>query len=172
LHITIFKIQKLVVDFFIFVCHNKQKRGIEGLVRMEFEYRSVPLVKRVCDTLEREINNAVRSQGVTYSQIQLLLRLHEAEAGTLPLKELEARLGVSQAAVARLVKHLAQKGYVTVLNDARDGRVKHAGITPLGTAKCDDAHGHMDAIERKLGLTGIEARLFHELLQKVSENLR
>jgi DNA-binding MarR family transcriptional regulator len=139
---------------------------------MEFEYRSVPLVKRVCDALEREINNAVRSQGVTYSQIQLLLRLYEAEAGALPLKELEARIGVSQAAVARLVKHLAQKGFVTVLNDPRDGRVKHAKITPRGTMKCDDAYWHMDAIERKLGLTSIEARLFHELLQKISENLK
>jgi DNA-binding MarR family transcriptional regulator len=135
------------------------------------EYRSVPLVKRVCDALEREVNNAVRSQGVTYSQIQLLLKLSETESGELPLKELEARLNVSQAAIAGLVKRLVQKGFTDLVDDPGDKRVKHARITAAGVVKCDEAHEHMDAIERKLGLTDIEARLFYELLCKVSGNL-
>ena len=139
---------------------------------MEPEYRSVPLIKQVCDGVEREINNALRQQNVTYSQIQLLLRLSEAEDGSLPFKELEGRLGVSQAAVARLVKFLASKGFLTVTNDPSDGRVKHAQITSLGRLKCDEAHEHMDNIERKLGLTPVEAQLFYELLRKIRENLK
>ena len=137
------------------------------------EYRTVPLVKYVCDALEREVNNAVRSQGLTYSQIQLLLRLSEADGATLALKELETRLGVSQATVAGLVKRLEAKGFVELLDDASDKRVKHARLTPLGAGKCDEAHEHMDAIELKLtrGLTDIEARLLHDLLRKAHESL-
>ena len=135
------------------------------------EYRNVPLVKRVCDALEREINNAVRAQGMTYSQIQFLLRLSEADGGALPLKELEAMLSVSQAAIAGLSKRLEQKDYIVSYRDAMDKRVKHAKITPLGLLKCSEAHEHMDAIENALGLTTIEARLFNELLHKAGDNL-
>jgi DNA-binding MarR family transcriptional regulator len=138
------------------------------------EYRSVPLVKQVCDALEREVNNAVRSQGLTYSQIQLLLRLSETISGTLSFKELEAKLNVSQAAVAGLVKRLEHKCFVTVLDDTKDGRVKHAKLSERGAAKCVKAHEHMDAIELKLtvGLTDIEAKLFYDLLRKTYDNLK
>ena len=139
---------------------------------MELEYRSVPLIKQVCDGVEREINNALREQNVTYSQMQLLLRLSEVGNGSLPFKELEALLGVSQAAVARLVKFLEQKDFLTVEEDLNDRRVKHARITPLGQSKCDEAHEHMDNIERKLGLTPVEAQLLYELLRKIRENLK
>jgi DNA-binding MarR family transcriptional regulator len=138
------------------------------------EYRSVPLVKQLCDALEREVNNAVRSQRLTYSQIQLLLRLAEAVDGTLSFKELEARLNVSQAAAAGLVKRLEQKGFLVTLDDVGDGRVKHAKITERGAAKCVESHEHMDAIELKLtaGLTDIETKLFYDLLRKTYSNLK
>ena len=138
------------------------------------EYRSVPLVKLVCDALTREVNNAVRSQGLTYSQIQLLLRLSETDGGVLSLKELEARLNVSQAAVAGLVHRLEQKRFVTILDDAHDKRVKHAQITTLGMAKCDEAHEHMDTIELKLTkeFTDTEVKLLYDLLKKSHFNLK
>ena len=135
------------------------------------KYRNVPLVKRVCDALEREINNAVREQAMTSSQIQFLLRLSEAEDEALTLKELEAKLSVSQAAIAGLTKRLEQKGYIASYNDLADKRVKHAKLTQLGQHKCSEAHEHMDAIENALGLTTIEARLFNELLNKANENI-
>ena len=137
------------------------------------EYRSVPLVKQVCDALEREINNGVRAQGLTYSQIQLLLRLSETDDATLALKALEAQLAVSQATIAGLVKRMQVKGFIELLDDATDGRVKHARLTALGAAKCDEAHEHMDEIERKLtnGFTDIEAQVLHDLLRKSQRNL-
>lgn len=137
------------------------------------EYRSVPLVKQVCDALEREVNNAVRAQGLTYSQIQFLLRLSETDGETLALKALESRLGVSQATIAGLAKRLEGKGFIVLLDDATDKRVKHAHLTALGAAKCDEAHEHMDAIESKLtrGLTDIETRLLHDLLRRAQDNL-
>ncbi|MBQ8831479.1 MAG: MarR family transcriptional regulator [Oscillospiraceae bacterium] len=139
---------------------------------MDLEHRNVPLIKQVADGVEREINNALRQQNVTYSQIQLLLRLSETESGSMPFKALEEKLGVSQAAVARLVKFLASKGYLTVSEDPNDRRVKHAHIAPLGKSKCDEAHEHMDSIERALGLTTVEAHLLYELLSKVRQNLK
>lgn len=108
---------------------------------MDLKYRNVPLIKQVCDAVEREINNALRQQNVTYSQIQLLLRLSESEDGKLPFKVLEERLGVSQAAVARLVKFMEAKGFLTVAGSPADKRVKQAQITALGQFKCDEAHG-------------------------------
>jgi DNA-binding MarR family transcriptional regulator len=138
------------------------------------EYRSVPLVKQVCDSLEREVNNAVRSQGLTYSQIQLLLRIESAGGGGLPLKTLEEKLNVSQATVAGLAKRLARKGFAELAGDLRDKRVKRAKITPLGVGKCDEARAHMDAIERRLtyGFSEIESRIFFDLLRKARNNLR
>ena len=138
------------------------------------EYRSVPLVKQICDALEREVNNAVRAQGLTYSQIQFLLRLSETDDGALSLKELEERLNVSQATVAGLGRRLVQKGFIELQYDANDRRVKHARITARGAFKCDEAHEHMDAIERKLtaGLSDTEIRQFNDLLYRARESLK
>ena len=135
------------------------------------EIRGVPLIKQVDEALEREINNAVRSQGVAYAQIQLLFKLHAAEDGVLPFKELERCLSVTQATIAGTVKRLKNKKLIEVIDDPTDGRVKHARITAAGRAVCNDAKVHMDEIERRLvsGLTDIEARIFLELLRKVSE---
>jgi DNA-binding MarR family transcriptional regulator len=133
------------------------------------EIRGVPLIKQIDEALEREINNSVRSQGVTMAQIQLLLKLAAAEDGKLPFKELERRCAVSQATIAGTIRRLKDKKLIEVLDDPTDGRVKHAKITAAGAAACDDAHEHMDAIERRLvsGLTEIEGRLFLELLRRV-----
>ncbi|MDR1588940.1 MAG: MarR family transcriptional regulator [Oscillospiraceae bacterium] len=138
------------------------------------EYRSVPLVKQVCEALEREVNNAVRSQGLTYSQIQLLLRLEGAEDGGLPLKALEEMLNVSQATVVGLAKRLTRKGFAELAGDPRDKRAKRVRLTPLGAVKCEEAHAHMDAIERKLngGFTEIETRILFDLLRKAGDNFR
>ncbi|MDR0906607.1 MAG: MarR family transcriptional regulator [Oscillospiraceae bacterium] len=138
------------------------------------EIRGVPLIKQIDGALEREINNRVRSQGVTLAQIQLLLTLSAAENGTLPFKELERRCAVSQATIAGILKRLKDKKLVEVLDDPTDGRVRHAQITAAGLAACGDAHVHMDALERRLvsGLTEIEARLFLELLRKVSSAIK
>lgn len=138
------------------------------------EIRGVPLIKQVSVAVERNVNNRVRSQGSTISQIQLLLRLEDADGGVLSFKELERRLDVSQAAVAGLIKRLKGKKLLEVIDDPVDGRIKHAKITAAGMQTCRDAHGHMDAIERALvsGLTDIEARLFLELLRKVGESLK
>jgi DNA-binding MarR family transcriptional regulator len=135
------------------------------------EIRGVPLIKQVDEALEREINNALRSQGVAYAQIQLLLKLHAAEDGVLPFKELERCLSVTQATIAGTVKRLKNKKLIEVIDDPTDGRVKHARITAAGRSVCNDAKVHMDEIERRLvsGLTDIEARIFLELLRKVSE---
>ncbi|MDR0861621.1 MAG: MarR family transcriptional regulator [Oscillospiraceae bacterium] len=133
------------------------------------EIRGVPLIKQIDEALEREVNNRVRAQGVTLAQLQLLLKLRAAENGVLPFKELERRCSVSQATITGIVRRLKEKKLVEVIGDATDGRVKLAQITAAGIAACDDAHEHMDAIERRLlsGLTDIEARLFLELLRKV-----
>ncbi len=136
---------------------------------MEIEFRNVPLIKQVCDRVTREINNALRKQDVTYSQIQMLLRLFEA-GEPLSFKELEKRLGVSQAATARLANFLAAKGYLNIKDDLSDGRVKRAELTAIGEYKCCEAHSYMDAIELNLGLTPIEAAIFHELMKKILES--
>ena len=160
------------IDNCIEVVYNVGEIKLNERRNTMLEYRSVPLVKQLCDALEREVNNAVRSQGLTYSQIQLLLRLSEVESVTLACKELEERLNVSQATVAGLAKRLEAKGYVEMLDDDADRRVKHVKLTALGAAKCDEAHGHMDAIEMKLkrSLSELEAQILHALLIRVCGN--
>jgi DNA-binding MarR family transcriptional regulator len=138
------------------------------------EIRGVPLIKKVATAVERDVNNRVRSQRTTVSQVQMLLRLERAEGGMLSFKELERMLDISQAATAGLLKRLKEKKLVEVTDDPTDGRIKHAQITPLGLQTCAEAREHFDAMERSLvsGLTDLEARMFLELLQKVSETVK
>ena len=137
------------------------------------EYRSVPLVKQVCNALDREVNNAVRAQELTSSQIRLLLELAKAN-GSLSFKELEERIGVSQATIAGLVRRLTQKGFIELRDDADDRRVKHAQFTVRGETKCIEARKHIDEIERTLtaGMTEAEVKQLFLLLSKARENLK
>ncbi len=131
------------------------------------------LIKQVCGELEKRANNALRSQGLTMSQMAALLEVDKA-GGQMPLKGLERRLRVAQSTAAGIVSRLEQKGFLESFGSPSDKRVKMIRITPLGGQCCRDADRGMEETEAQLlaGLTETEKGILLSLLEKVHRSLK
>lgn len=132
------------------------------------------LFKQIHDSLEKQANNSLRSQGLTMVQMSVLIELNLTPEKQLPLKEIERRLHVAQSTAAGIVARMEQKGLVEGFGDAKDRRIKMLRITPAGESCCQLAEQNMAETEASLlrGLTEKERSLLLELLQKVAENLQ
>ena len=132
------------------------------------------LIKKINDELEKNANNALRAQDLTFSQIHALLELDAAPDGQLPLKELERRLHVAQSTAAGIVSRLERKGLVQAFGDPEDRRVKVVKITSEGVERVQKADLDRIQAEKLLlsGLTETEKSIFYSLLKKVCDTLR
>lgn len=132
------------------------------------------LIKQIHDTLEKNVNNSMRAQGMTLAQFGVLLMLRQTENRELSLKELEQGLHVAQSTAAGLVSRLEQKGMVEGFADPADRRSKRVRMAEVGIACCEEADQNMKLTEEKLlsGLTETERLIFHSLLQKVQKTMK
>ena len=131
------------------------------------------LIKKIHDEIEKQANALLRQQGLTLSQMNVLMELEAIADHQLTLKELEGLLHVAQSTAAGIVMRLEQKGFVESFTDESDRRVKKVTITPAGLECCKNAASDVKDIETKLlsGLTESEKVLFLDLLKKVFQAL-
>lgn len=130
------------------------------------------LIKKIHDALEKNMNNKLRANDLTFAQIQMLLTLQNEENGISCLKKLEKTLHIAQSTTVGIVKRLEHKGLVEGYNDSEDKRIKLVKITPAGKAVCHEAQSDMDENKQRLlnGLTKSESEQLQILLQKVYKN--
>ena len=132
------------------------------------------LIKQIHDEMEKNANNAMRSQDMTMAQLDALMELNQVPEKQLSLKELERRLHIAQSTTVGIITRLEQKGFVEGFGNPADRRIKlvritSAGIDCLMVAK----EGRTEAEEKLLaGLTETERHIFFTLLKKVRDTLR
>ena len=131
------------------------------------------LIKQISEALDKNINKALKEDGLTHSQLMLMIFLSEAEEKKLPFKELEKKLGVAQPTVVGIISRLEQKGFVSTMGDASDKRVKLVELTDSGMEKCRHTHEFATRAEEKMlsGITDKEKNQLNDLLKKVRNNL-
>ncbi len=127
------------------------------------------LIKHIHCAMQKNANNELREEDLTFAQVHLLFILQRQPEGTCPLKDLEKKLGIAQSTTAGLVKRSAEKGLVELLDDPTDRRVKLAHITEKGLKVCDDTVEKIRRSEERMVklLTPEEANTLVELLGKV-----
>lgn len=96
------------------------------------------LIKHIHCAMQKTANNELRAEDLTFAQVHLLFTLQRQPGGQCLLKELEKKMGVAQSTTAGLVKRSGEKGFVELLDDPSDRRVKLARITEKGLQVCDD----------------------------------
>lgn len=131
------------------------------------------LLKMINDEMEKNANNVLRAQDLTFSQVGALLELDIAPEGQLPLKELEKRLHVAQSTMAGIISRLERKALVEPFGDPEDRRIKLVRITQTGRERVQAASRHRSQAEEHLlsGLTETERSIFYTLLKKVCDSL-
>lgn len=132
------------------------------------------LLKKINDELEKNANNALRSQDLTLTQLGALLELNSAADGQLTLKELEKRLHIAQSTAAGIVSRLERKALVASFGDLEDRRIKIVKITSAGIERVQKTDSHRIKAEERLlsGLTETEKSIFYSLLKKVCDTLQ
>ena len=81
------------------------------------------LIKHIHCAMQKDANNELRAEDLTFAQVHLLFTLQRQPDGTCPLKGLEKKMGVAQSTTAGLVKRSAEKGFVELLDDPRSRAV-------------------------------------------------
>lgn len=131
------------------------------------------LVKQIHDRLEKHANNTLRSKGLTFMQMSILMVLQETPEKQLSMKEMERHFQVAQSTIAGIVARLEQKGFVEAFGDASDKRIKLVHITCAGEACCEESvHYKKEAEEMLLqGFSKEERAIFNSLLVRVANNV-
>ncbi|HBI60173.1 MAG TPA: MarR family transcriptional regulator [Lachnospiraceae bacterium] len=131
-------------------------------------------IKQINSALEKDANNTLRKQDLTFAQVSALLAIRDFPEQKISLKELEKILHVAQSTTAGIINRLEQKGFVTAFGDSSDKRIKLVQMTSLGETYCQEAEQNMKRAEERLlsGLTETERSIFKTLLQKVRDTLQ
>lgn len=139
---------------------------------MDETKRCGALIKQINDELEKNANNALRSQDLTLTQMGALVELASMEGYEMSLKELEKKLHVAQSTAAGIVSRLERKGLVESFGNLKDRRVKIVRLTKAGLERVRASDSHRLHAEEQLlsGLTETEKDIFFALLKKVRDS--
>lgn len=109
------------------------------------------LLKELADALERKSNQfATQEDGLTSSQVRVLLMLNRTDGHTLSFSKLKERLNIAQPTVWGLVKRLEAKGVVTTHDNPNDARARLVTMTDVGQKAFETARKHMQQLESSL----------------------
>lgn len=127
------------------------------------------LIKRIHCAMQKNANNELREEDLTFAQVHLLFILQKEPEGQCFLKTLEKKMGVAQSTMAGLVKRSEEKGFVEYIEDPADRRVRLARITEKGRGVCRDTEDKIRRSEERMVslMTEEEAAVLCELLKKV-----
>lgn len=131
------------------------------------------LLKQIHDNMDRHANRNLKPQGLTFSQMRLLVLLYVRPSAPSQ-KELEEQMGVTHPTVVGLIKRLEGKGLVRCGFDSRDKRVKSVYLTEEGRGFMCKVRQHHDLMESKItaGMCPEEIERLREGLCKVLQNVR
>ncbi|MGN1399545.1 MAG: MarR family winged helix-turn-helix transcriptional regulator [Erysipelotrichaceae bacterium] len=127
------------------------------------------LFKQIHSELEKNANNTLRKDGLTMSQIRVLMSLSKAEGNQIEQKKLEQSMHIAQSTATGIVKRLQQKGFIEGFTSENDKRIKMIRITPKGMGCFQKAEQNMKKVEAVLTsvLTDTENDILISLLQKI-----
>lgn len=120
------------------------------------------LIKHIHCAMQKNANNELRAEDLTFAQVHLLFTLERQPDQCCLMKELERKMEVAQSTIAGLVKRCAEKGLVDYREDTEDRRAKYVHITEKGLQVCSDT---VEKIRRS------EARMIKLLSEEESEEL-
>jgi DNA-binding MarR family transcriptional regulator len=115
-----------------------------------------------------EFTREVAEQDLSFSQLKTLLLLAEHD-GTLPVKDVAERLGISLPAASRAVDSLVRRGLAERAEDPTDRRMKQVRTTGKGDRLMERlVAARIRSFERLLdGFTGTERRKLGDALDEI-----
>ncbi len=116
----------------------------------------------------------LRQDGLTMTQVGVLMLLDDTPGQELPLKEIEKYMKVAQSTAAGVITRLEQKDLIESFGDPGDKRIKLVRLTSRGKQCCKTAEENMNIAEEHLlsSLTETERKDFRIMLGKVRDTIK
>lgn len=87
-----------------------------------------PVMKKICEEMDRRANLEIKKYHLTISQARVILFLAEKEEKTVTQKELEDYLQVSHPTTVTIIKSMEAKRMVETFLDDADRRMKNVKL--------------------------------------------
>lgn len=140
------------------------------------ERRSQPIgftVKQINNVFEKDLNEKLRTIGITASQCAVLDYLFHTNQEEVSQRDVERHLSLKNPTVTGLLKRLDEKGFIFCVPNAVDKRKKNIYLTE----KAYDIQRRMEADRRKMdremtrGMTKKEIAALTRGLEKMLYNI-
>lgn len=131
------------------------------------------LIKQINNVFEKELNDRLRTVGITSSQCAVLDYLFHSNKEEVNQRDIERNLNLKNPTVTGLLKRLDEKGYVLCVPNEEDKRKRNIYLTE----KAYDIQRRMEADRKKLdkrltmGLTKKEVAAVTRALEKMLYNI-
>lgn len=131
------------------------------------------LVKQINNVFEKELNERLRTIGITSSQCAVLDYLFHTNKEEVNQRDVERNLNLKNPTVTGILKRLDEKGYILCVPNEEDRRKKNIYLTE----KAYDIQRRMEADRKKLdkrltmGLTKKEVTAVTRALEKMLYNI-
>jgi DNA-binding MarR family transcriptional regulator len=120
------------------------------------EMRAVTNIMRVQQLVLGELDDILRSHGLTFARYEALVLLTFSRRGSLPLGKMGDRLQVHPTSVTSIVDRLESAGHVVRRPHPTDGRTVLAEITDSGRAVVEAATRDLVAAQFGVGVLSAE----------------
>ena len=129
-------------------------------------------IKKVHFQLEQCMNHEVQSLDLTPAQSHIIGWLTHKQ-GAPCARDLEAAFKLSHATVSGLLSRMESKGFIEVIPDPQDRRIKRIYLLEKGMVCSKEIGGRVDQTEARMfeGFSEEDKALFFTYLMRVQENL-
>lgn len=131
------------------------------------------LIKQINNVFEKELNDRLRTVGITSSQCAVLDYLFHTNKEEVNQRDVERNLNLKNPTVTGLLKRLDEKGYILCVPNEEDKRKKNIYLTE----KAYDIQRRMEADRKKLdkrltmGMSKKEVDAVTKALEKMLYNI-
>lgn len=129
------------------------------------------LIKMTANGMERNMNCAVTSLGLTATQSHILHYIC-CKSGEIHQREVEKAFDLSHATVSGIIDRLVSKGFIERLRDEKDGRFYALYATEKALEYEDKVKAFINEIEQRMltGFTEEQENALREALIKIMIN--
>jgi DNA-binding MarR family transcriptional regulator len=127
------------------------------------EMRAVTNLMRVQQLVINQLDEILRSYGLTFARYEALVLLSFSRAGALPLGKMGDRLQVHPTSVTSIVDRLEASGHVVRRRHPTDGRTVLAELTPAGREVVEEATEAL--LAARFGLGDLDTAQLHAVAE-------
>lgn len=158
-------------------CAFAAERTAMSRCRQYFEPSEEPIafkLKKISERYLRDMNNRLKKDDLTYSQVTVLTFLDQRQEEKTSLKDVCEALHIAHPTGIGLIRRLSEKGLVESRVDPDNRRFRVITLTDTARGMLHDSFRHRQRLDQRLteGLSEEETETVKRLLDRMYDNIK